>query len=48
MVKDSRSGIRERVEAELAKLDTPEVRPFRFLLWSFTECPLFSHLGPSR
>jgi hypothetical protein len=39
MARDSRSGMRERVEAELAKLDALEVCLFlfQFLSWSFRE-----------
>ena len=40
MVRDSRSGIREYVETELAKLDTLESRyvfPFHSLFWSYRE-----------
>jgi hypothetical protein len=39
MVRDSRSGMRERVEPELTKLDTLEVClfPFQFLSWSFRD-----------
>lgn len=50
MSRDSRSGMREHVEAELAKLDTPEVClfPFWLLLWSFREYTLFYRLGVCR
>ena len=51
MVRDSRRGIRERVEAELVGLNTPEVClfPFRFLSWSFRESTSsFACLGVCR
>ena len=51
MVRDSQSGMRERPEAELAKLDTLEVCLFllRFLSRSFREfTPSFSCLGAYR
>ena len=45
MVRDSRGGMREHVEAGLAKLDTVEVRLSLLYFWSLTESTCSLTLG---